>query len=135
MSRDYAAAEKMARELIAKNPNVAELYFILGDCLMSQQQPEQALQPLQTALRLRRDYPAAHAVLGRALIQTGRGGEAIPHLEAALPVDADGSLHFQLSRAYQDAGQSDRAAAMLKAYKEIQKSISAEEIQISGPRQ
>lgn len=135
MTKDFAAAEKMTRSLIAKDPGVAELHFILGDCLMNQQQPEQALQPLQTALRLRRDYPAAHAVLGRALIQLGRGGEAIPHLEAALPVDTDGSLHFQLSRAYQDAGMPERAAAMLKAYREIQKSVSVEEIQISGPRQ
>ena len=135
MSKDYAAAEKMARSLLARDPNVAELQFILGDSLMLQQQPEQALDPLQAALRLRPDYPAAHAVLGRALVQIGRGPEAIPHLEAALPIDNDGSLHFQLSRAYTDAGQPEKSAAMLQIYQKLRQSPSAEEIQISGPRQ
>ncbi len=134
MSRDYAAAEKMARELIAKDPKVAEMHFILGDSLMNQQQPEQAAEPLRKALGLRPDYPAAQAVLGRALLQMGRSAEAIPHLVAALPADSDGSLHFQLSRAYQGAGQSEKAAAAMKTYQAMQKSAAEAEIVITGPR-
>ena len=101
MNRDYVEAERLARELLKDNPEVAELHFILGDSLLNQQQPEEAVAPLERALKLNKDYTAAHAVLGRALVQTGRGEQAIAHLKAALPSDSDGTLHFQLSRAYQ----------------------------------
>jgi tetratricopeptide (TPR) repeat protein len=134
MSRDYVAAEKLARQLIAKDSKVAELHFILGDSLMNQQQPEQAAVSLRKALALRPDYPAAQAVLGRALMQMGRSAEAIPHLTAALPVDSDGSLHFQLSRAYQDVGQTEKAAAAMRAYQAMQRPDAEAEIVITGPR-
>ena len=134
LSRDYAAAATMAREEIIKDPGVAEFHFILGDSLMLQQQPEQAIEALRSAIRLRKDYPSAHAVLGRALVQIGRPVEAIPHLLSALPIDNDGSLHFQLSRAYQAAGQPDRAAELTKAYLAIQKSAITEEVFITSPR-
>ena len=130
-NRDYVAAEKMARELIAKDPEIAELHFILGDSLMIQQQPEQAVDSLRKAVSLRPDYPAAHAVLGRALMQVGRSTEAIPHLVAALPADSDGSLHFQLSRAYQDAGQAEKAVAAMKVYQAMQKSAAEAAIRMA----
>jgi tetratricopeptide (TPR) repeat protein len=133
MSRDYAAAEKMAREQIAKDPSVVEMYFVLGDSLMNQQQPEPAVAPLTKAVSLRPDYLAAHAVLGRALLQMGRPKDAIPHLVAALPVDTDGSLYFQLSRAYRDAGETEKSVATLKIYQSLQKSSTEPEIIITGP--
>ena len=134
MNRDFAPAEKMARSLIAKEAQVPELHFILGDSLMNQQQPAQAVESLRKAISLRPDYPAAHAVLGRALVQMGQSSEAIPHLLAALPADNDGSLHFQLSRAYQDAGQSEKAAAAMKVYQQMQKTAAEPEIVITGPK-
>jgi len=134
MNRDYRAAEKMARELIARDSEVAEMHFILGDSMMNQQQPEQAAESLRKAVSLRPDYPAAHAVLGRALMRMGRSTEAIPHLVAALPADSDGSLHFQLSRAYQETGQAEKAAAAMKTYQAMQKPAGDAEIVITGPR-
>ncbi|QOY85130.1 tetratricopeptide repeat protein [Paludibaculum fermentans] len=134
VNRDYAAAERNARDMLARDPEVPELQFILGDSLVNQQHLEQALPALEKAVQLRRDYPAAHAVLGRVFLQLGRGNEAIPHLKAALPADTDGSLHFQLSRAYQDAGQAGEAAAVRKAYQEIRKSTAVAEIEIAPPQ-
>ena len=133
LSRDYVTAEKLAREQIAKAPGVAEMYFVLGDSLMNQQQVEQAVEQLTRAVKLRPDYPAAHAVLGRALLQIGRAAEAIPHLLSALPADTDGSLHFQLSRAYREAGQPAKSAAALKIYQAMQKSATDADTVISGP--
>ncbi len=133
-SRDYAAAEKMARELLAKDPRVPELQFILGDSLAGQQQLEAALEPLRKAIALRSNYPAAHAVLGRTLMQLGQTEKAIPHLKAALPADTDGSLHFQLSRAYQNSGQEALASATLARYQEIRKASESGEIAITAPR-
>ncbi|HEY3443457.1 MAG TPA: tetratricopeptide repeat protein [Paludibaculum sp.] len=134
MARDYPAAEKMARALLAKAAGAPELYFILGDSLLNQQQPEQAVEPLRKSVSLRPDYPAAQAVLGRALMQLGQSKEAIPHLVAALPADTDGSLHFQLSRAYQDTGQNEKAAAARKVYQTMQKSSAEGEMEITGPK-
>ncbi|WP_321476815.1 tetratricopeptide repeat protein [uncultured Paludibaculum sp.] len=133
MNRDYAEAEKQARAMVARDPSVPEMQFVLGDSLVNEQRLEQALSPLSKAVELRPGYLAAHAVLGRALLQLGHGQEAIPHLKAALPADTDGSLHFQLGRAYQDAGQAAEAAEVLKAYQAIRKSAAGEEIEIQAP--
>ncbi len=135
MSRNYAAAERMARELLVKDSGVPELHFILGDSLMSQQQAEQAIEPLKQAVSLRADYPEAHAVLGRALMQIGQPEQAIQHLQRALAVDADGSLHFQLSRAYRNAGQDALAEEMLKKYQTLRKAAESEEVAITPPKE
>ncbi len=113
MNRDYPAAAAMARELLMKAPDVAELHFILGDSLMNLQELEQAIPALRRAVTLRKDYPAAHAVLGRALLQTGQAAQALPHLQSGLAADTDGSIYFQLSRAYQQLGDSAKAAEAL----------------------
>ena len=134
MSRDYAAAERKARELLKSDPNVAELQFILGDSLLNQQQPEEAVEPLRRALALNKDYVAAHAVLGRALVQLGQGAEAVPHLKAALSTDTDGTLHFQLSRAYQGAGEAALAAQALAEYQKLRQATTASDLTIGPPR-
>jgi Tfp pilus assembly protein PilF len=56
-------------------------------------------------------------------MQTGNTTAAIPHLEAAVEKgeDEDGSLHYQLARAYQAAGQPELARKMLEKYAAIQK--------------
>jgi hypothetical protein len=64
--------------------------------------------------------------------------EAIPHLKAALPLDQDGSLHFQLSRAYERTGNSVLAKQALQEYEKIaaarskQKNLE-EELAITAP--
>ena len=49
-------------------------------------------------------------------------------------LDGDGSIHFQLSRAYRDAGQAEKSAAALKKYQAMQKSAPEAEIVITGPK-
>jgi predicted Zn-dependent protease len=63
----------------------------------------------------------------------GQPGEAIAHLKAGLAADTDGSLYFQLSRAYSNAGQEEAAEAMLKKYQEIRKTSESAGISISPP--
>jgi len=133
LNRDYATAERMVRELLAKDPNAADLQFILGDSLMNQQRPEEAIAPLNQAISLRAEYPSAHAVLGRALLQLDRASEAIPHLKAALPVDTDGSVYFQLSRAYQSTGQQALADEARQSYQKIRQSSATGDVAISAP--
>lgn len=134
MNHDYATAEGMARSLLARNPNLPELQFVLGDSLMNLQRPEQAIEPLRKAVALRDDYPAAQAVLGRALLQAGQAAEAIPHLKAALPLDTDGSLHFQLSRAYQSTGEPELARQMLQEYQRLRQAGEGVTVEIGPPK-
>lgn len=135
MNRDYAQSAEMARALLAEDPQSPELHFILGDSLAGLQQLEQAVAPLETALKLRAGYLSANAVLGRVLVQLGRPAAAIPHLKAALPADTDGSLHFQLGRAYQSSGQPAQAAEVMKAYRALRNSQEPPgDIEITPPR-
>lgn len=117
LSKDYAAADPLLRGALRNEPNSPELNFYLGDTLLNLQKPEAAIPLLLKVPKL----PAAHAALGRAYMQTGQAAEAIPHLKAALTIDDDGSLYYQLSRAYQTTGQATLAKEALAKYQEIVK--------------
>ena len=65
------------------------------------------------------------AVLGRAYVEAGQAERGIPHLEAALPSDEDGSIHFQLARAYRETGRADQATRTLEAFQEIRRANEA----------
>ena len=83
---------------------------------------------------------AADASLGLALSRLGNHAEAVPHLEKALQLDEDGSLYYQLGRAYRPSGQREKAAGAMAKYQEIlkkaeeQKEEVAREAQIGPPR-
>jgi tetratricopeptide (TPR) repeat protein len=99
----------------------------------------QAIPWLERAVKADGGMLPARSSLGRALMQTGKGEAAVAHLEKALPVDNDGSLRFQLARAYQVAGRREEAAATMAEYQKIQQELQtqkeqlAEEIQITAP--
>jgi len=134
LSKDYVEAATMAEILLVDDPKSPELQFILGDSLVNQQQLEKAIDPLKKAVALRPDYAAAHAVLGRVLLQTGQAEQSVAHLKAGLSEDTDGSLHFQLSRAYQAIGKPELAAEMLAAYQKIRKEAAGEDVSITPPQ-
>ena len=82
----------------------------------------------------------AQASLGLAQSRVGKSAAAIPHLEAALALDDDGSMHYQLARAYQAAGLAEKAQKAMSAYQEIQQKAQsdkdelAKEMQIGPPK-
>ena len=98
-------------------------------------QVENAIRYLEKALTYDPKLLPAHASLGLALARAGKRDQAIPHLKAALKLDQDGSLHYQLSRAYQSTGQLELAKTTLAEYEQIeaQKRDLEKEIQISAP--
>ncbi len=116
-TKNYAEAQKLLDTIPAKSP---ELNLLQGDLFLAQQQPEPALAPLAEAVKQDPKLLPAQASLARALLQVGRPAEALPHATAALPFDTDGSLHFQLARAYQAAGRPDAAKAAMAQYQQIQ---------------
>jgi tetratricopeptide (TPR) repeat protein len=120
LSRDYESAERLLEALIREEPS-AELQFLYGDTLLQAQKPEKAIPLLEAAVRADPAVVTARASLARAYLQVGRQADAIPHLKAALAIDEDGSLHYQLARAYQATGQAELAKQMMAKYAVLQK--------------
>jgi predicted Zn-dependent protease len=121
LSRDYDAAAPLLEELLKQEPASADLSFMYGDTLLRAQKVEEAIPLLETAVRRDAKLVGAHVSLGRAYLQAGRPADAIPHLKVALATDEDGSVHYQLARAYQATGQTELAKAMMEKYAEIEK--------------
>ncbi len=121
---NYAEALPLLEDLVKRDPH---LEFPLGDALLRVEKPEQALPHLQAAVRSDPKLLPARASLGLALMRTGSEAAAIPHLNAARQIDEDGSIHFQLSRAYQRAGDAAAAKEMMAEYSKIQQRAETEQ--------
>jgi predicted Zn-dependent protease len=138
-ARQYADAQKILDGLLKAEPEAADLQHLQGDLLLGQQLPAKAIPFLDKAVKRNPRLLPARASLARALLADGKPALALPHVTAALPIDADGSLQFQLARAYQASGQAELAAAAMKKYQEIkaksrqQDQALEEELQITAP--
>ena len=115
-ARDFEAALPLLEKLHAMAPGAPDLLVALGDTLLQSQQIDRAVGLLEKAVAADPGLLDAHAALGRALLQSGDAAKAAPHLEKALPIDHDGSLHYQLAQAMQRTGNAERAKALLAEY-------------------
>lgn len=138
-SADLDRARDLFEELLKSHPESSELNYYLGDILLKSQKPSEALPFLLKAVNHDAALLPANASLARTYLALGQADKAIPHLKAALSVDDDGSLHYELGRAYQAHGQLALARHMLKQYQEIHSKQEAEkqslnqEMQITPP--
>ena len=138
-SADLDHARELFQELLKSHPESSELNYYLGDILLKSQKPADALPFLQKAVLRNTALLPAHASLARTYLALGQADKAIPHLKAALSIDEDGSLHYELGRAYQAHGQLALARQMLKQYQEIHSKQEADkqslnqEMQITAP--
>jgi len=120
-AKEYVRAETALRALVDEAPENPELLWMLGEALMAQQKPEDAIAPLDKAAKLAPTLLAARASLGRALLAANRAADAVPHLRAALPSDRDGSVHFQLSRAFAAQGKTAEAAQLAQKSQQLRR--------------
>ena len=140
MAQDYRAALAEAESMLKADVKSPELNFIAGGSLLRLEEPEKAVAYLKAALNSDPSLLAADASLGLALSRLGNHAAAVPYLEKALDVDEDGSLYYQLGRAYQAMGQREKATSAMSKYQEIlkkaeeQKEEVAREAQIGPPR-
>ncbi|MCU0228005.1 MAG: tetratricopeptide repeat protein [Bryobacterales bacterium] len=118
-SRDLVACAREADALLRDAPTDPELLLIRGDAALNQQKAAEALPYFQRALQAEPEMAPAQASLGRALLQLSRAAEAIPYLEKALPFAPDPSILYQLSQAYQQVGQANKAAETLARYQQL----------------
>ncbi len=137
-AKDFKQALPRLKALAAKHPDEAHWSFLLGDLHLQQQDVEAAIPLLAKATAQAPDLLPAHHALGRAYMQVGQPERAVPHLEAALSIDADGSLHYQLAQALIRTNRRDEAAAPLARYRELQQSQAARieaarEMEITAP--
>jgi predicted Zn-dependent protease len=124
-AHDYKANLPELQQLLKKEPTSANLNFFVGDSLLGMEQIEQAIPYLQTAVKLDSTLLPAQASLGLCYARTGEPQKAIPQLKAALSLDNDGTLHYQLAKAYGATGQPALAKEMMAAYQKLHAASSA----------
>jgi predicted Zn-dependent protease len=139
LTNDPEGARPILEDLLKREPDSAELGLLLGETWLKAQQPGKAIPLLQGVVRRDPKLLRAQAALGRAYLEVGDRAAAIAPLQAALETDEDGTLHYQLARAYRETGRSELARQALAQFQEIRKSAEAqaeslkEEFRITPP--
>ena len=77
-----AEAERLASDVLKSNRTNILAARLLGEALLLQDRPQEAINPLQRAARRSQD-PAIETLLARALANSGRGDEALDRLRQA----------------------------------------------------
>jgi predicted Zn-dependent protease len=122
-NRDYDATLETLKPLLAAP--TADVRFLYGASLLNLQRPSEAIPHLRSALAINPGLLSASAALGQALLQIEKPEEAIPLLAASTSVDQDGSIHFQLFRAYQLTKNTAEAQRALAQYQRLRSRLSA----------
>lgn len=116
-----AEAADLARGLVRRYPGFAEGYYLLATCYETYP-PQSAefrsvAEHLAKALTLEPTYARAQARTGYHLLAAGDARRALRHLEAArLLAPRDGSILFDLSRAYLALGRRAEAARVRQEF-------------------
>jgi superkiller protein 3 len=104
------------RVAVALRPDSPGVHYNLGLLLLTHQQYDQAIAPLQEATRLKKDYYRAHLNLGNALGKMGRVHDAIAAYQKAIEFNPNWPLaHYNLGNALRDKGRLDEA---IKEYRQ-----------------
>jgi tetratricopeptide (TPR) repeat protein len=109
---DYENALSQYRELVNLDSSNAEGYLGLGVLLvkLGGEKVRDGIEQLSRALALNGDLYEARIAIGRALIQQGRPGEAVEHLQRAIELSPKNpEPHYQLALAYRRLGKTQEA--------------------------
>ena len=100
----------LAQAALADRPGDIQLNLLVAEALVDKHQFSDALPYLEQCANAPPDLaPRVHALLGRVYADLGRFSQAISQLLLALPIDQDGSLHFQIARLYRKTGHPAEA--------------------------
>ncbi|MEP0815181.1 MAG: tetratricopeptide repeat protein [bacterium] len=111
---ENSLAEFRAAAVLA--PIMARPHSEIGAILVRMGKPEEARGAFEKAIKLGQPEGEVEAAWGRALFDSERYREAVPHLEKASGLKPkDAGLHALLARAYEGAGDLARAAAEYEA--------------------
>lgn len=84
---DPALAERTLRNLLEREPNVAEAFELLGDVQTAQQHWDDARESFTRAIRLRPKDPVLYTKLGEASLRAQRADDAKKAFEVAIKLD------------------------------------------------
>jgi len=107
------AAEACYRQVLAAQPNLAEVHFRLGDALMGQGKLDEAVAAYRQAIGIKPDFAEAHSNLGFALAAQGKFDEAVAAYGQAIGSKPDFAVrvHCNLGLALAAQGRLDEAVA------------------------
>lgn len=117
---DGAAALDRALEMAGTahqiNPDIRETYWALAFVHVERRQHEQALQYLQTAVRLYPSFADGYALMGGVYTYIGRPADTVPLMRTAMRLNPQaGYLYFLLlGRAYLFLGDLEQARVNLE---------------------
>ncbi|MBI1940551.1 MAG: tetratricopeptide repeat protein [Acidobacteria bacterium] len=124
---DLEGAQNLLEDLVKRSPNSAEVNYWLGFTLLGLHKGEQAIAFLRKVIEINPADLTAQRDLARAYLEVGQTEQAIPHLKAALPIDREGDVYYQLARAYQSIREQELATQMFEKFRELQDAAAAEE--------
>jgi tetratricopeptide (TPR) repeat protein len=111
-----------ARAALLHSPEDPELNLVMAEALMVHHNYADAEPFLQKSLNAKPQMlPHVHALLGEVYADAGKNQQAIAQLKMGAESDEDGSLHYQLSRLYRQAGDSKSATEALQQMQTIRK--------------
>lgn len=108
------------RKQLQADPGYFLSRYLLGEALVRSgvgaigTESDQALEAFETSVRLHPGFAPARVSLGKLLLKRDQIDAAIEHLEAAMALEPDESAPiYQLARAYQRQGNSNRARQLM----------------------
>ncbi|MDX1432936.1 MAG: tetratricopeptide repeat protein [Gammaproteobacteria bacterium] len=117
---EHVLREAVMRSRIRRDPDNWYAHSVLGASLRSQGRYDEALEHLDTAIRLHPGHPGPRYNLANALLAMGRLPEAVRHYQQVLEIDpTHAKAHNNLAIAYQQAGELERAAEHFRAQLEV----------------
>lgn len=96
------------------DPGAVPVMEDLMELYLAEKMTDKAMEIAGRILDIREDNAAAHAVMGRILLDRNQYGEAVTHLERSLELDpGSANLIFLLAQAYEKSGQTERGIELL----------------------
>jgi tetratricopeptide (TPR) repeat protein len=111
-----ARAKELANTALQIDPNIPEVYIVLGYVYAVRREYAPAITYLHKAIALDRSYADAYAYLGAVYTHIGQPERTVPLLRTAMRLNADaGFIYFLvLGRAYFFQGDTEQAAINLR---------------------
>jgi tetratricopeptide (TPR) repeat protein len=117
--QQYDVAIPTVRKALELSPNDPETNYVLGEAYFKTNDRAQAMVYLKRAIELDPIYLQARLALGKAYREEGRFNDAAMELSAALPLDRNGEIHYQLSNIYRQLGLTKEARQEVIAFQRI----------------
>jgi tetratricopeptide (TPR) repeat protein len=112
VDRDARANVILGETRVREEPGNADDQAFLGSAYVDVERYQDAIPPLEAALRINERLAAAHSDLGTALMSTGRLAEALPHFTRAVALEPRNEvLLYNLGNALKQGGRAADAAA------------------------